>query len=289
MAKLSVYSFLCAIVALHGLVGAYQNYKFQKLTPQFRMAKRPLSQTSMMMSPGLSSFVMSDLDVVTSAAGNSLPEFLPSLELSDISATPVAIALGSAFLLFKTFVYWRMQFVSASMVSGIPKGSSVVEIDAQDGKNVFYLPQKVDYTAVMSTGGSGDAKKEKEKSAINNQLILESIGKANRGGLGLSGKVRSRTQDVPSKTADCVLSVGAISRAGDSRVELVNEAFRILKPGGLLVFVEPDGGGRTLSAIQSVSTAVNATQYHAPEPALIILNMFSCCDYFHRCLLNIST
>jgi SAM-dependent methyltransferase len=184
------------------------------------------------------------------------------LPLGDSVLPTAVVALGSAFLLFKTFVYWRMQFVSASMVSGIPKGSSVVEIDAKDGKNVFYLPSKVDYTAVMSSssGAGGDPKKEKEKVAINNQLILESIGKANRGGLGLTGKVRSRTQDIPSKSADCVLSVGAIRRADSGSVigvssstELVNEAFRILRPGGLFVFVEPDGGGKALDAIQNVS------------------------------------
>ena len=45
-----------------------------------------------------------------------------------------------------------MQFISAGIVTGIPSQSSVVEVDAQDGKNIFYLPKGTDYTAVMSPG-----------------------------------------------------------------------------------------------------------------------------------------
>ena len=47
-----------------------------------------------------------------------------------------------------------MQFISAGIVTGIPSQSSVVEVDAQDGKNIFYLPKGTDYTAVMSPGSA---------------------------------------------------------------------------------------------------------------------------------------
>jgi hypothetical protein len=73
-----------------------------------------------------------------------------------------------------------MQYMTASLVGGVPEGSSLVEIDAIDGKNVFYLPKGIDFTAVMSTGNDADMKKQKEKARINEQLILECIGKANR-------------------------------------------------------------------------------------------------------------
>jgi hypothetical protein len=70
------------------------------------------------------------------------------------------------------------------MLGGIPSSSGytkVVELDAQDGKNVFYLPKNAEYTAIMSKdAGETDEKKKKEKAAINEQLILECIGKANR-------------------------------------------------------------------------------------------------------------
>jgi hypothetical protein len=60
---------------------------------------------------------------------------------------------------------------------------TVVELDAPDAKNVFYLPKKAAYTAVMDDGGGVggvDETKAKEKMRVNEQLVLESIGKANR-------------------------------------------------------------------------------------------------------------
>ena len=60
--------------------------------------------------------------------------------------------LAGAFFIFKFAVYWKMQFISAGIVTGIPAKSSVVEVDALDGKNIFYLPKDTDYTAVMSPG-----------------------------------------------------------------------------------------------------------------------------------------
>ena len=46
------------------------------------------------------------------------------------------------------------------------------------------------------------------------------------GGLEISGKVRSKTQDIPSKSVDCVLSVGALGRSGVASTELVTEVYR---------------------------------------------------------------
>eukprot|EP00607_Mallomonas_marina_P007279 CAMPEP_0182419156 /NCGR_PEP_ID=MMETSP1167-20130531/3554_1 /TAXON_ID=2988 /ORGANISM="Mallomonas Sp, Strain CCMP3275" /LENGTH=243 /DNA_ID=CAMNT_0024593811 /DNA_START=387 /DNA_END=1118 /DNA_ORIENTATION=+ len=123
------------------------------------------------------------------------------------------------------------------MIGSIPKSSRVLEIDAEDGKNVFYLPQGTDYTAVMSPGD--DPSKEKEKMRVNEQLILECIGKANVEGLGLSGRVRTRSQEIPAKSVDCVITTGSLVRSA-APVELVQEGYRLLRPGGLLVFVEPD-------------------------------------------------
>jgi hypothetical protein len=88
--------------------------------------------------------------------------------------------VSGLFLAFKLAIYWRMQYLTASIIAGIPSGSSVVELDATDGKNVFYFPKAIDYTAIMSVGTDSDPKKQKEKAKVNEQLILECIGKANR-------------------------------------------------------------------------------------------------------------
>lgn len=83
-------------------------------------------------------------------------------------------------------------------------------------------------------------------------------------------KVRTRTQDIPSKSADCVISIDTVSKS-EFPVETVQEAFRfvtiechhsvrdahsfesrILRPGGLFVFVEADGGNDIIDKITKV-------------------------------------
>ena len=97
----------------------------------------------------------------------------------------------------------------------------------------------------MAVKGETDPKKIKEKAGLNEQLILESVGKANGMGpegkyMGLKGKVRSGTNEIPSKSADVVLSSGAITRATSDRGLIINEAARMLKAGGLFVFIEKE-------------------------------------------------
>ena len=107
----------------------------------------------------------------------------------------------------------------------------------------------------MTLGNDPSPQKLRERESINNQLILECIGKANRDGVNLQGKVRSRTQDIPSKTMDVVLSTGAISRSGSGAVELVNEVYRMLRPGGLFVFCDSEGS----SVMEAISKVFPAT------------------------------
>jgi len=75
------------------------------------------------------------------------------------------------------------------------------------------------------------------------------------GGTNIQGKVRKKTQQIPSKSVDCVLSIGAVGRATasqDAKVEVINEAYRMLRPGGLFVFVEPDNGNNFLDLMYKV-------------------------------------
>ena len=76
---------------------------------------------------------------------------------------------------------WNLQVKTANIIGGIPKGFKVVELDVTDGKNVFYMPNNIDYTAVMpSSLKENDIKKKNNKFSANEQLILECIGKVNR-------------------------------------------------------------------------------------------------------------
>jgi hypothetical protein len=66
-------------------------------------------------------------------------------------------------------------------LGGIPANSKIVEVDAVDGKNIFYLPKDSDFTAIMKiTDNTQDLNKKIEKIKFNEQMILESIGKANK-------------------------------------------------------------------------------------------------------------
>ena len=166
------------------------------------------------------------------------------------TATTAILALGGVGAAINFYSYAKLQLETAQIVGGVPPNSVVTEMDAQDGKNVFYLAPGVDYTAIMLSSGQS-----KEKAAINEQLILESVGKANGAlasattGGGLKGKLRAKSQEIRPKTQDVVLSVGAIGRAKDQdKALVVNEAFRMLKPGGLFVFLEP-GGDDVLSLV----------------------------------------
>ena len=171
-------------------------------------------------------------------------------ELDTSTATTAILALGGVGAAINFYSYAKLQLETAQIVGGIPKDSVVTEMDAQDGKNVFYLAPGVDYTAIMLSSAQS-----KEKAAINEQLILESVGKANGAlasaatGGGLKGKLRAKSQEIRPKTQDVVLSVGAIGRAKEEdKAIVVNEAFRMLKPGGLFVFLEP-GGDDVLSLV----------------------------------------
>ena len=57
------------------------------------------------------------------------------------------------FIIIDHYIFlWVLFFLVKIYHLGIPAESSVVEIDAQDGKNIFYLPKGTEFTAVMSPG-----------------------------------------------------------------------------------------------------------------------------------------
>lgn len=170
------------------------------------------------------------------------------LAMFDIDSGTVALGVAALGGISAFSLYSKIAIETAGVISGIPVESDVVELDAVDGKNVFYLPPGCDYTAIMAVEEM-DMKKKKDKAALNEQLILESVGKANGMGpggraMGLRGKVRTTTSEIPNKSADVVLSSGAIGRvSADKRGLTVNEALRILRPGGLFVFIEKEDTG----------------------------------------------
>jgi hypothetical protein len=103
---------------------------------------------------------------------NNLLELFQDFPISSSIAASVTV-----FGLAKLTIYWKMQFITASTIAGIPNKSKVVDLDVQDGKNIFYLSNNCIYTAIMPPGD--DPSKRKDKMLFNERVILESIGKAN--------------------------------------------------------------------------------------------------------------
>jgi hypothetical protein len=196
----------------------------------------------------LSGSFQAKINPVRAATTTSLRMFEAGSFMDTYGAAGVALLGGAGVGVGALAIYSRVAVATAGLISGLPVESEVIELDAVDGKNVFYLPPGCDYTAIMSVKGETDPKKIKEKSSLNEQLILESVGKANGMGpdgrfMGLKGKVRSGTNEIPNKSADVVLSSGALTRATSDRGLIVNEASRMLKAGGLFVFIEKEDSG----------------------------------------------
>ena len=161
-------------------------------------------------------------DILTSDFTSTITETLPTqnypLTISLLSLTGIA-------LLTKLGIYWRMQYEIAQILGNIPKNYKIVEFDAQDGKNIFYLPSGSDYTAIM-TVNEKDIKKYNEKLNINEQLILECIGKVNRNDLNIIGRVRTSTNQVLPQSVDCIISINSLKRSGAFPLNLIQEAYR---------------------------------------------------------------
>ena len=104
---------------------------------------------------------------------------LTSSFIDNIPLIPLGSGLAISYAIFKIGGYWRVQLETAKLLGGIPEGLTVLELGVVDGKNIFYLPKRTDYTAIMPVN-IDDVKAAASKFDLNERLILESIGKANR-------------------------------------------------------------------------------------------------------------
>jgi hypothetical protein len=159
--------------------------------------------------------------LITEVEATSLP-----LLVANFPASSVIFSLIGLYGMAKFGIYWYMQLKTAELLSGIPPNLSIVEYDAKDGKNIFYLPRGSDYTAIMTIKDIKDIRKVEDKRKLNEQLILECIGKANKEGSQLSGKVRVDAKEVAPASVDCVVSVGSMQRLSSSTV--LQDCYRYL-------------------------------------------------------------
>ena len=142
-------------------------------------------------------------------------------------ALPLLAILGGLGI-YKAAVYWRVQFITASMIGRhVPPGARrVLEYGVGQGKNLYYYPKSVG----MVVGIDPDAKED--------LLIQVSVAS------GVPFVAKKQPLESGSGQADAsidaVVSTGSFGKVRDPEA-LLREAARVLKPGAPLVFVEDLG------------------------------------------------
>ena len=153
---------------------------------------------------------------------------------------PLVSILGG-FAIARAVVYWRVQFITASMIGRhVPPGARrVLEYGVGQGRNLYYYPKNTG----MVVGVDPDAKED--------LLIQVSVA----AGVPFVAKAQpcEAPNNQPDDSVDAVITTGALGTSEDPAA-IVREAARALKPGAPLVFVEDMsfGKGGVINAVEAL-------------------------------------
>ena len=153
---------------------------------------------------------------------------------------PLVSILGG-FAIARAVVYWRVQFITASMIGRhVPPGARrVLEYGVGQGRNLYYYPKNTG----MVVGVDPDAKED--------LLIQVSVA----AGVPFVAKTQpcEAPNNQPDGSVDAVITTGALGTSEDPAA-IVREAARALKPGAPLVFVEDMsfGKGGVINAVEAL-------------------------------------
>ena len=153
---------------------------------------------------------------------------------------PLVSILGG-FAIARAVVYWRVQFITASMIGRhVPPGARrVLEYGVGQGRNLYYYPKNTG----MVVGVDPDAKED--------LLIQVSVA----AGVPFVAKAQpcEAPNNQPDGSVDAVITTGALGSSEDPAA-IVREAARALKPGAPLVFVEDMsfGKGGVIDAVEAL-------------------------------------
>ena len=153
---------------------------------------------------------------------------------------PLVSILGG-FAIARAVVYWRVQFITASMIGRhVPPGARrVLEYGVGQGRNLYYYPKNTG----MVVGVDPDAKED--------LLIQVSVA----AGVPFVAKAQpcEAPNNQPDGSVDAVITTGALGTSEDPAA-IVREAARALKPGAPLVFVEDMsfGKGGVINAVEAL-------------------------------------
>ena len=152
---------------------------------------------------------------------------------------PLVSILGG-FAIARAVVYWRVQFITASMIGRhVPPGARrVLEYGVGQGRNLYYYPKNTG----MVVGVDPDAKED--------LLIQVSVA----AGVPFVAKAQpcEAPNNQPDGSIDAVVTTGALGASKDPTA-IVAEAARALKPGAPFVFVEDMsfGKGGVVDAVEA--------------------------------------
>mmetsp|Transcript_25713 Transcript_25713/g.57660 ORF Transcript_25713/g.57660 Transcript_25713/m.57660 type:complete len:282 (+) Transcript_25713:129-974(+) len=121
-------------------------------------------------------------------------------------------------------LYWKREYITAAMLSRqIPSSAqTVLELFSEDGKRFYYYPKTVSQVIVVPGAGGLDDKTRRE--------MDEMAAKAFKA---------LRVADLSSLPSGAVDVVVSVNKLGGSPASTARDLFRVLRPGGRLVFVEP--------------------------------------------------
>jgi SAM-dependent methyltransferase len=179
----------------------------------------------------------------------------PVFDIAEGTGVPVLIpvlAIFGGLAIYKTVVYWRVQYITAAMIGKHvpPTARRVLEYGVGQGKNLYYYPK----TVGMVVGIDPDAKED----LLAQVSIASSVPFVSK-----RQKLEENTGQGDS-TVDAVVTTGAMGRVKDPE-GLVIEAARILKPGGVLVFVEDLGTvNQKSNVLQALTKSDAAEKYFEP-------------------------
>mmetsp|Transcript_18005 Transcript_18005/g.47309 ORF Transcript_18005/g.47309 Transcript_18005/m.47309 type:complete len:209 (+) Transcript_18005:1309-1935(+) len=122
--------------------------------------------------------------------------------------------------------YWKREYIVAAMLTNqIPKSAAVVvDLAPRDPKRLFYLPMTARQVVVVQSTASEKEMKEAAGQLAKLRPKLEIVEKVELA--------------LPPNSVDVVCCCQALERLDDSRGTIA-AAYRSLKPGGRLIFVEP--------------------------------------------------
>ena len=151
--------------------------------------------------------------------------------------------------------YLRTEFISAALVTNqTPRSADVcVQIGTEDGRAVNFVPRTIRTLITSSAEADGkltvSARRQLKQQAERRQAAE----------VDMVDQCADNLVEVEDNSVDVVISMTAANRMkenGQNWKRSVQEAARVLKPGGRLLFVEPTdiGGESYLSYVQNLFT-----------------------------------